>query len=60
MVFLKTFNGKHIHEKGCEYIKTNQLEINATPQYYLMSDGELEGKSPVTVKVIPRQIKLVI
>ena len=58
--FRKTFKGDHTGQKGCRYIRTKQLEIYAEPSYKLMPDGELEGKSPVSAKIIPSQIKLVI
>jgi diacylglycerol kinase (ATP) len=58
--FAKVFSGKHIHEKGCLYFKTKEIKIWATPNFLLMPDGELEGNSPVKVKVLPGQIKFVL
>ena len=58
--FVKAFSGKHTHDKGCMYFKTKEIKILAKPNFLLMPDGELEGSSPVKVKVIPGQIKFVI
>jgi len=58
--FRKVFKGNHIHDKGCLYFKTTDLEIHSTPDYLMMPDGELEGHSPVRVKIIPKQIKFIV
>ena len=58
--FRKAFKGKHIKEKGCFCFKTDNLEIYSEPDFFLMPDGELEGKSPVKITVIPKQIKLIV
>jgi len=58
--FLKAYSGKHIFEKGCKYFKTNEAIITSTPDFELMPDGELDGSSPVKVKVISKQIKMVV
>ena len=58
--FRKVFKGKHINDKGCYYFKAKDIEIHSTPHYNLMPDGDLEGLSPIKVKVIPKQIKIVI
>ena len=58
--FRKVFKGKHTNDKGCYYFKTKNIEIHSTPDYHLMPDGDLEGNSPIKVKVIQKQIKLVI
>lgn len=58
--FRKVFKGKHINDKGCLYFKTKNVEIQSNPDFFLMPDGELEGKSPVKIRIIPEQIKLVI
>ncbi len=56
--FMDTFRGKHINHKGCTYIKSSSLEISATPKFRLMPDGELEGTSPIKIRVLPKQIKI--
>lgn len=58
--FLKAFKGKHTKDKGCEYIKTNSLEIHASPKFYLMPDGELEGSSPVRVSIKRNEVELIV
>ncbi len=58
--FRKTFNGKHIHDKGCLYLKAKSVVIYSKPDYIVMPDGDLEGKSPIKVTVKPKQIRLVV
>jgi diacylglycerol kinase (ATP) len=58
--FFKAMKGKHLKEKGCFSFRTNTLEITSTPDFILMPDGDIEGKSPVKVTLIPKQIKLVV
>ncbi len=60
MGYKNAFKGKHINNKGCFYFKTGDVEIHSKPKSFIMPDGELEGISPIKVKVIPKQIKLVI
>lgn len=58
--YKNSLKGKHINNKGCFYFKTSNIEIYSNPNFFIMPDGELEGVSPIKVKVIPKQIKLVI
>jgi YegS/Rv2252/BmrU family lipid kinase len=58
--FLKAFRGKRIKDKGRKYIRTDSLEIYASPKFYLMPDGELEGTSPVRVSVIRNEVELIV
>jgi YegS/Rv2252/BmrU family lipid kinase len=58
--FRKTFNGGHIRDKGCLYFKVKNAVVHADPDFILMPDGELEGKSPVKISIIKKQIKLIV
>lgn len=57
--FIKAFKGRHINEKGCTIIQAKEIEIHSTPDFHLMPDGELEGFSPVKIRVIPKQLKFI-
>lgn len=58
--FRKTGSGKHIDDKGCLYFTTDSLEIYSEPAFDLMPDGDLEGKSPIKVKLLKEQITLIV
>ena len=58
--FAKTFKGKHVGRKGCDYIQTDRIIIETEPPMMLMPDGELEGQTPITVSVIPKAVKIVV
>jgi len=58
--YLGTFKSKHVNSEGCIYIKAKQADIYAEPDFSLMPDGELMGKSPIRVKVIKKEIPLIV
>ncbi len=58
--FVNTFKGTHIKDKKCMYFKIDKIEIYSEPKFTLMPDGELGGNSPIRVKVIPKQVKLIV
>lgn len=58
--FMRAFSGKHVHEKECKYFKAKDVEVYLEPGSLLMPDGELEGTSPINVKVLPREIKILL
>lgn len=58
--FIKIFFEKHIYEKGCKYFKEKELIVEATPDLFLMPDGDLFGKTPVKINVIPQQLRLIV
>lgn len=58
--FVKAFKGTHTKQRGCKYIQTKELIIEATPSFSLMPDGDLAGSSPVKITNIPGQIRLAI
>ncbi len=58
--FAKTFKGRHIFQKGCEYYQTNKISIQSQPQFKLMPDGEIEETGPIDIEVIKSAIKVVI
>lgn len=58
--FVKISSGAHLKEKGCEFFQTKELVIESDPPLHLMPDGDLFGKSPVKIKVIPGQLRLIV
>lgn len=56
--FSKIFKGGHVKVKGCTYLKSASMKIEASPDFYLMPDGELlQDYSPVEINVLKHQIK---
>ena len=58
--FRKTSHGGHIHDKGCRMFQTDYLEVHSDPPFTLMPDGDLDGMSPIKVKVLPKQVSMIV
>ncbi len=59
--FLQTFRGGHLKmKKICSTVKTEYLEIEATPQFLTLPDGDLVGNTPLRVTLLPKEIELIV
>lgn len=57
-IFLNVFKGTHVNHPKVKLFKGAEMEIDADPQLLLMADGELLGHTPMTLKVLPEQLKI--
>lgn len=57
-IFLKVFKGKHIEHPRVKVLKGVEITIDAEPQQLLMADGELLGETPLTLRVLPGELKI--
>tara|TARA_B100002052_G_scaffold281497_1_gene290594 strand:+ start:3657 stop:4559 length:903 start_codon:yes stop_codon:yes gene_type:complete len=55
----KLFDGKHVNDKLVESYKFSKIKINEDYERKLLIDGEIKGKTPITVEVIHKGIKLI-
>jgi len=53
----KIFDGTHIKEKEVLYLQAKEIEL-ITDEEVLNIDGELKGKTPISIKVLPNRITL--
>jgi len=59
--FMKTFKGTHVKQKKlCGTLKTNYLEIEADPQFLVLPDGDLIGKTPLRITVKHKEVETVV
>ncbi len=59
--FMKTFKGTHVKQKKlCGTLKTNYLEIEADPQFLVLPDGDLIGKTPLRITVKHKEVEIVV
>lgn len=59
-IFLNVFKGKHIGHPKVETCTATAVTLDATPQQLLMADGELLGETPLTLKVWPRELSILV
>ncbi|MFN8353858.1 MAG: diacylglycerol kinase family protein [Spirosomataceae bacterium] len=58
-LFPLIFSGNHISSPLLTYTQAKQISLQADPQP-LIIDGETKGATPVSIKVLPRCIKMVV
>jgi len=57
-IFANVFKGKHVNHPRVKVFKGSEMEIDAEPQQLLMADGELLGETPMKLKVLPGELKI--
>jgi YegS/Rv2252/BmrU family lipid kinase len=57
-IFANVFKGKHVNHPKVKVFKGSEMEIDAEPQQLLMADGELLGETPMKLKVLPGELKI--
>lgn len=57
-MFPKIFNGSHIHDKIVDYKQAKQIKIIPKSDSTINIDGEIKGKTPISIKVLPGEVKL--
>ena len=57
-VFAKLFTGEHIHFKEIETFQAKEIKIEMDEVKLLGPDGEIEGKTPVSISCIPNAIEI--
>jgi diacylglycerol kinase (ATP) len=54
------FFGAHLRLKQVEYFQAKQIRIEAERQLDLYADGELAGRTPVEIGIIPRGLRVIV
>jgi len=57
-LFPKLFTGEHIQNQKVIYKQAKSFRLNPTKNEILNIDGEISGKTPITVNTIPKAIEL--
>ena len=59
-IFLNVFQGRHIAHPKVEFHRASAVTLECEPQQLLMADGELLGETPLTLKVRPGELSILI
>ena len=59
-LFPKVFSGKHIGDPGVDYRQVKQFKIMSEDKSQLNLDGEVLGSTPVEVKILPKEVEMLI
>jgi YegS/Rv2252/BmrU family lipid kinase len=59
-IFMNVFKGTHIGHERVKIFSATEIEIVSDPQQLIMADGELLGKTPLTLKVLPKELSVLI
>ena len=59
-LFPKVFSGKHIGDPGVDYRQVKQFKIMSEDKSQLNLDGEVLGSPPVEVKILPKEVEILI
>jgi diacylglycerol kinase family enzyme len=60
ILFLQVFSGKHIYHPDILYQKAERIRIEPSSQMILNIDGQQTGRTPVNIKVLPKQVDIFI
>ncbi len=55
-IFAKVFKGTHIGHEKVKTHRASEIVIDSCPQELLMADGELLGLTPLSLKVLPKEL----
>ena len=59
-IFINVFKGNHIHHDQVEIFNAKEIQITSDPQQLFMADGELLGETPLKLKVLPKELSILI
>jgi diacylglycerol kinase family enzyme len=54
----RVFRGTHVQHPVVQTFETEQLSIEGPPQMLVHADGEIVGHLPVTLRLIPKAIRV--
>ncbi len=59
-IFRKVFKGNHVNHPKVKIFSGSELEIQAEPTQLLMADGELLGETPMKLRVLPKELSVLV
>ena len=54
------FSGRHIRHRGVDVVRGREVHISASEPFTLYADGEAIAKLPVTVRVLPGAVRMIV
>jgi diacylglycerol kinase (ATP) len=58
-LFPSIYSGKHVHSKLLEYKQLSSITIAATDGNPLTIDGEVKGRAPLSVSILPLALSII-
>ena len=59
-IFSRVFNGTHVAHPRVKTRRITEVTIDGDPQELLMADGELLGRTPLRLKVLPGELTVLV
>lgn len=56
----KIYKGKHIEHPKIEVIRARRVEVSSEPPLIWHMDGEIGGRLPITVEILPRALDIIV
>jgi diacylglycerol kinase (ATP) len=57
-IFARVFKGTHVGHPKVKTVRAAEITIDSDPQEMLMADGELLGRTPLRLKVLPGELAI--
>ena len=57
-IFARVFKGTHVGHPKVKTFRAAEIVIDSRPQELLMADGEMLGRTPLRLKVLPGELKV--
>jgi YegS/Rv2252/BmrU family lipid kinase len=54
------FSGRHIRQRGVDVVRGREVHIGASEPFVLYADGEAIARLPVTVRVLPGAVRMIV
>jgi YegS/Rv2252/BmrU family lipid kinase len=54
------FRGNHVHAPEIDVVRTPTLRVESDRPFVVFADGEPAGRTPVTVRAVPRALRLLV
>lgn len=54
------FTGRHVRHRGVDVVRGREVHIVASEPFVLYADGEAIAKLPVTVRVLPEAVRMIV
>ena len=54
------FSGRHVRQRGVYVLRGREVHISASESFTLYADGEAIAKLPVTIRVLPGAVRMIV
>jgi diacylglycerol kinase family enzyme len=54
------FSGRHVRQSVVTVLRSREIHLDATRPFTLYADGEAIAELPVTIRVLPRAVRVIV